>query len=309
MTLLEVSNFSVSFTTYSRAMSRTTSHAVNDISMSARAGEVTAVVGASGSGKSLLAHALLGILPTGATEGGRIEFAGSPLTPERRGRLRGSEIVLIPQALESLDPLRAVGAQLRRAARLANRPNPRTAAMSALLQQGLPPESAHLLPHQLSGGMARRALTAMATMGNPRLVIADEPTPGLDPEAAANTLAGLRSQSDQGAAVVLITHQLDVALSIADQVVVVYEGTTVEFGPAGLIAAGKGAHPYTKALWNALPANGFVPLPGGPSSRQGDERGSGCVFAPRCPVSLPECETASPPARSSGPLMVWCVNA
>ena len=142
-------------------------------------------------------------------------------------------------------------------------------------------------PFELSGGMARRVLIATAAAATPKLVIADEPTPGLDARAAKRVLSHFRELADSGAGVLLITHDLELALTIADRVGVFYAGETVEEANAADFEAGKLRHPYTKALWNALPQNGFVPIPGaqpGPG-----EVGEGCPFAPRCPKGRPEC--------------------
>ena len=135
--------------------------------------------------------------------------------------------------------------------------------------------------------MARRVLIATAAAATPKLVIADEPTPGLDARAAKRVLSHFRELADSGAGVLLITHDLELALTIADRVGVFYAGETVEEANAADFGAGKLRHPYTRALWNALPQNGFLPIPGaqpGPG-----EVGEGCPFAPRCPKQRPEC--------------------
>ncbi|QCX29052.1 ABC transporter ATP-binding protein [Nocardioides jishulii] len=231
------------------------------MSLDVRAGEVVALVGASGAGKSLLGHAVLGLLPPNATEQGRIAWRGEDVDVAARCRLAGREVALLPQALSHLDPTASVGAQLRRAARLAGVPRPATrqVATDALARQGLDASVLRLHPHQLSGGMGRRVLTAIALMGDPALVIADEPTPGLAPESVTAVLQRLRGMADDGRGVLLITHEISAALVVADRVVVVDRGRTLDEAPASAFS-GSGqllAHPYTRALWLALPANGF----------------------------------------------------
>jgi antitoxin (DNA-binding transcriptional repressor) of toxin-antitoxin stability system len=143
-----------------------------------------------GSGKSLLAHAVLGLLPSNAVQGGTIAYAGAPPVHRRLRRLRGREIALIPQSVRYLDPLARVGPQTRRAAALVASPDPAAATTQAYARLDLPAGTERAYPHELSGGMARRVLTATSTIGRPRLVIADEPTPGLHAATVTETLRG-----------------------------------------------------------------------------------------------------------------------
>ncbi|MCT2582094.1 ABC transporter ATP-binding protein [Actinophytocola sp. S1-96] len=227
--------------------------------LTADRGELVALVGASGAGKTLLAHAVLGMLPPNAEESGDIRVDGEPLDPPARRARAGRGIALLPQSVTFLDPVTPVGRQLRRSAALAGRPDPRAAAATALTDRGLSPEVAGRYPHELSGGMVRRVLTAMAMMGSPDLVLADEPTPGLPAEAVRAVLHDLRRIADDGRAVVLITHDLPAALEVADRVVICHDGRTIdEVRPADFTGNGEAlSHPYTRALWLALPANGF----------------------------------------------------
>ncbi|GGD06245.1 ATP-binding cassette domain-containing protein [Nocardioides daphniae] len=260
--LLEVSHLAVSFTQYDRGLRRREVQAVADMSLDVRAGEVVALVGASGAGKSLLGHAVLGLLPPNATETGRVTWQGTDVDLAARRRLAGHGIALLPQALSHLDPTATVGAQVRRAARLAGVPRARTrqVALEAVVAQGLDPSVLRLHPHQLSGGMGRRVLTAIALMGDPALVIADEPTPGLALESVTAVLQRLRDLADAGRAVLLITHEIAGALTVADRVVVVERGRTLEEAPVGAFTGDGSAlsHPYSRALWQALPQNGFA---------------------------------------------------
>lgn len=259
--LLRVEHLAVSFTQYERGLRRREVEAVTDMSLDVRAREVVALVGASGAGKSLLGHAVLGLLPPNSTQTGRILWRGEEVDAAARRRLAGREVALLPQALSHLDPTASVGAQLRRAARLAGvaRSQTRRVATEALLAQGLDASVLRLHPHQLSGGMGRRVLTAIALMGDPALVVADEPTPGLAPESVTAVLQRLRRIADEGRGVLLITHEVTAALEVADRVVVVDRGRTLDEEPASAFT-GSGSqlsHPYTRALWQALPGNGF----------------------------------------------------
>jgi peptide/nickel transport system ATP-binding protein len=268
--LLVVEGLRVAFVQYERGLRRRVVEVVSGMDLTVETGELVAVVGASGAGKTLLAHAVLGLLPPNAVETGRVRVDGVEVAPSGRRHLAGRDLALLPQSVTSLDPLASVGSQVRRAATLAGRPDPAAAAAAALAARRLGPEVASLRPHELSGGMARRVLEAIATMGTPRLLFADEPTPGLHAEAAAATLARLRAMADDGTAVVLITHELPGALSVADRVVVCRAGRTVEDAPASAFRDDGSAlrTDYARALWRALPANGLHRADGTSVARQ-----------------------------------------
>jgi len=202
-----------------------------------------------------------------------------------------------------------VGAQAERAAVLAGDSDPASAAGAAFRRLHLDDAATARYPHELSGGMARRALAATATIGRPRLVVADEPTPGLHPAVATETLQGLRRMADAGAAVVLITHDLLRALEVSDRVAVFYAGTTVETVPAASFTGDGSAlrHPYTRSLWRSLPQHGFTPLAG--TQPPPTDLPPGCLFADRCPLVIEECLPARPEARQVGTSLVRCIRA
>ena len=215
--LLEVKNLSISFTQYERGMRRTNLRTIRDLSVTVDPGEMVAVIGSSGSGKSLLAHAVMGILPYNASFTGEIFFRGERLTARRQRELRGREMVLVPQSVSYLDPLMKVGEQVRKGRR---DPASREKSRRVLESYGLGAETEELYPFQLSGGMTRRVLISTAVMEEPKLVIADEPTPGLHLEAARRVLGHFREMAQGGAGVLLITHDLELALEVADRVAV-----------------------------------------------------------------------------------------
>ncbi|CCH48384.1 ATP-binding cassette domain-containing protein [Pseudodesulfovibrio piezophilus] len=267
--MLEISNMSVKFSSYSKGLKRRTVPVIRSLDLSAHAGEIVAIVGQSGAGKSLLAHAVLGILPRNSNLSGEIHFKGAELTPKRIRQLRGREIALIPQSVSFLNPLLKVGTQIARAGRLngLSLQKARETSRKALHRYGLPPKVSRWFPFQLSGGMTRRVLTATATIGTADLLLADEPTNGLDMQTARETLRHLRELADTGKAVVLITHDIELALEVADKVSIFCGGVTVEeahvcdfsnsvqdmnTGSSGL------RHPYSQTLWMALPQNQFT---------------------------------------------------
>nr|WP_251048184.1 ATP-binding cassette domain-containing protein [Halomonas sp. ISL-56] len=224
-------------------------------------GEVHAVVGASGAGKSLLAYAIMGLLPTPARLNGQLYYQGKPLDDIRQRQLRGRELALIPQSLSALDPLVRTQRQVAWAAQRAGQSSAHAwrSSQQALDHYQLDARAQQAYAHELSGGMARRVLTAMAHVSQAKLVIADEPSVGLDPHQRQRVLAALRGLADQGKTVMLITHDLRHALPIADRVTIMRTGKRVETAPVNAFQ-GTGdslTHDYSKALWQALPDNHF----------------------------------------------------
>lgn len=166
-----------------------------------------------------------------------------------------------------------------------------------------------LFPFQLSGGMARKVLVTTAALARSRLIIADEPTPGMHPADVTKALGRLKQLAEGGCAVLLITHDIEAALRVADKVAVFYAGTAVELAPASDFQ-GSGVrlrHPYNQALWRALPQNGFEPIPGTQPSRSSAVRG--CVFADRCSLAAEQCGTCRPEPREIRGGIVRCVHA
>jgi peptide/nickel transport system ATP-binding protein len=259
--MLKVENLCLSFARYQGLLGRTQLPCLTGLSLDVAAGEVVAVVGASGAGKSLLAHAVIGILPAHARVSGRILYDDEALGPERQARLRGREIALVPQSVSYLDPLARIGRQVAWAARRAGLPacDAHEAARRSLAAYGLDEEVLERFPHELSGGMARRVLLAIATVADARLIIADEPTSGLDEDNVRNAMGHLRALADRDKGVMIITHDIPAALRVADRVAVIRDGRTHEIAAAAAFD-GKGdelATKYARRLWNALPVNTF----------------------------------------------------
>lgn len=308
--MLSVKNLSVEFNRYSRKWERIAVRPVRDLTLDIGAGEVVAVVGSSGSGKSLLAHAVLGLLPKNAVTSGEMTFKGAPLDKRRIHALRGREIALIPQSVAYLNPLSRVGRQVYRASRLSGKCccTASQSTESAFARYRLGKLVKKMFPFQISGGMARRVLTATATVGEASLLIADEPTTGLDPAMVRESLRHLRELADTGKSVMLITHDIDAAVDIADKVAVIYAGTTVEVADSSSFRVEGGLkHPYSRVLWNALPQNGFQYLEGNqPTNEDCVEQ---CIFHGRCPNPSDQCLAETQILRPVGEHMVRCCRA
>ena len=254
--LLEVKHLSIAFPQFLKGFQQTQIQVISDFEMTIKPGEVVAVIGASGAGKSLLADAILGILPKTATVGGKINYRGKLLSSPRQKSLRGKEIALIPQSVKALNPLIKVGKQVRDV--IPAYQNKKELQEEAFYKLGLSPEISGRFPHQLSGGMARRVLIATAMLSKARLVIADEPTPGLDECLRNEVISDISKLVNDGErSVMLITHDINAALKIADRIVVVKNGKTIETAPNEAFRKdGKELqHAYTRALWQALPEN------------------------------------------------------
>lgn len=304
--ILQVEDLSVSFLQYAKGLKQQNLKVISSLNIDIYPGEVLAVVGSSGSGKSLLAHAILGILPGNASIQGLMRFDGELLTPERQRKLRGSDIALVPQSIKYLDPLMKVGRQVQTAA---EGPDCVQAQREVFSRYLLHEKADRLFPYQLSGGMARRILLATAVVSGASLIIADEPTPGMDPDALEESVMSLKEMAKEGAGVMMITHDIESALKIADRIAVFYAGTTVEVAPVEDFH-GKGEslrHPYSKALWQALPQNEFLPIKGFqplPSALP-----PGCLFEPRCPLATEACKETLPEAIQLRGGMVRCIHA
>ena len=293
--LINVSNISISFTQYVKGLNQRELKVITDLTLDLKEGEIVAVLGSSGSGKSLLAHAILGILPHNANLSGTMMYKGEVLNSELKEKLRGDEIALIPQSVNFLDPLMKVSDQVIGECKDEAEEKEKRAKQRAIFEKyGLSEEVDDMYPFQLSGGMARRVLVSTALLSNPKLVIADEPTPGLDEKSVEETLNHLRQMAEDNVGVLLITHDIDAALKVANRIAIFYSGYVIEVANVDDFS-GEGEnllHPYTKSLYNALPENGFN-LTLGHQPLHG-EIPSGCPYYDRCDHRLENCDKIRP---------------
>lgn len=282
--------------TITAEMSKGTKTIVSDLSFSLAKGERLAVVGESGCGKTMTAMSVMGLLPTNCKATGEIVFDGTDLLSRRGARklhtLRGEKIMLVPQSGgEFLNPSIRVSTQIYESLRkrgVRGRNALRAAARGLLREVGLSDAEEILdkYPFQLSGGQAQRVVLAIAASGDAELVIADEPTKGID-EETAQLFLGKIDELFPSTAVIIITHNVRVA-SDCDKTLVMYKGEIMEYGDTRSVL-GNPSHPYTQSLIAALPDRGF-----GVYARLRDPSPAGCVFSDRCPYADDECFAAKP---------------
>ncbi|WP_433452299.1 ABC transporter ATP-binding protein [Streptomyces sp. CA-142005] len=302
--LLEVRDLHVEFRTRDGI-----AYAVNGVSYEVDAGETLAVLGESGSGKSVTAQAVMGILdtPPGKVTGGRILFQGRDLLTlkeEERRKVRGAGMAMIFQdALSALNPVLSVGDQLGEmfvVHRGMSRKDARGKAVELMERVRIPAAAQRVrdYPHQFSGGMRQRIMIAMALALEPALIIADEPTTALDVTVQAQVmdlLAELQREYHMG--LILITHDLGVVADVADRIAVMYAGKIVESAPVRDIYKAP-AHPYTRGLLDSIPrldqkGQQLYAIKGLPPNLM--HIPPGCSFHPRCPMARDVCRTDEPP--------------
>jgi peptide/nickel transport system ATP-binding protein len=264
-------------------------------------GQRLTVMGESGCGKSVFAMAVLGILPANAQIRGSIRFQGTDLFSvdlKTLREIRGNQIGYVPQSISTcLNPVLRIRTQVREVLRRSRNGRMHAGAVEDILcRVGLKPDVAEMAPHQLSEGMKGRVLVGLGICLDPVLLIADEPTKGLDPLARNDMVALLKDIADAGdRSLFMITHDLDAARALPGNLAVMYAGQFVEIGPTRRILDRKPLHPYTAGLLLSHPGNGLHPLPGKPPGLH--ERRHGCRFSNRCSEADPRCRHGSPPLK------------
>jgi peptide/nickel transport system ATP-binding protein len=312
--LLDVRHLRVEFPTR-----RGTLVALDDVTFDIAPGEILGVVGESGAGKSLTGSAIIGLLdPPGRIAAGEIRFDGrriDALPYEEMRKVRGRSIGAIFQdPLTSLDPLYTIGRQLTETIQThlpVSAAEARQRAIRLLQETGIPAAEERLgqYPHQFSGGMRQRVVIALALAGEPRLIVADEPTTALDVSIQAQIIFLLkRLCREHGAAVMLVTHDMGVIAETCDRVAVMYAGRIVEIGPVAAVIHAP-AHPYTAGLMGSIPAmdedrprllqiDGAMPrLTAIPP---------GCAFNPRCVHAFDRCLVERPDLLPAGATRAAC---
>lgn len=302
MSFLKVTNLAVEFT-----IDKKTIRPIGGVSFEMEAGEVLGMVGETGSGKSLTAHAIMGLTPlVGGKVTGSVQFGDKDLltiSSEEMQSIRGAKISFIPQnPMTSLDPVYRVGDQIVEGLRKHIRIDKREAKQRVLdlmdkLHIPTPSRVYMQYPHQLSGGLKQRIVIAIGLVTNPRLLIADEPTTALDVTVQAQIMRLFKNETiAKGIGLLLITHDLGVVAQVCDKVAVMYAGNLVEYGEIQTVFKDP-KHPYTKALLNCIP---FIGMKKGTlSSIDGNVPSvgsypSGCRYHTRCPYIMPQCNKEMP---------------
>ncbi|MEM3794708.1 MAG: ABC transporter ATP-binding protein [Thermoprotei archaeon] len=295
--ILEVSKLYVVYPDGTRAL--------DGISFEMEEGKILGVVGESGSGKTTLALSLLGLLPSGSKISGRINYRGInilELSQKELSKVRGKEISLVFQdALSAFDPLQKVGKQIVEKStreRELTYSEARLKAISLMRDLGVnnPELRFSVYPHELSGGLRQRMFIAMSLFENPKLLIMDEPTTALDVITQAQLVEMISSLKKRGLSIIFITHDLALASSICDSIMVMYAGKVVEIGTAIQITSNP-LHPYTMGLLESTPsitrpAELLKPMKGSLPNMRNLPRG--CRFHPRCPYATEICKQSEP---------------
>jgi len=312
--LLEVQHLRVEFPTR-----RGTLLALDDVSFSIAPGEILGVVGESGAGKSLTGAAIIGLLePPGRVAGGQILLDGQRidnLPADAMRQIRGKRIGAIFQdPLTSLNPLYTVGRQLVETIQVhlgLDATAARQRAISLLQSTGIPAAEQRIdqYPHQFSGGMRQRVVIALALAAQPALIVADEPTTALDVSIQAQIIALLKTLTkEQGAAVMLVTHDMGVIAEACDRVAVMYAGRVVEIGPVADVIH-QPAHPYTVGLMGSIPSmdaerERLMQIDG--AMPRLNAIPAGCAFNPRCPQAMDRCRSERPDLLPAGATRAAC---
>ena len=253
MNILEVKNLNIGFNMYDKLLNQKLHQMVFDLNVTIKKGEILAIAGSSGSGKSLMAHAILGILPKNTVISAEIKFKNEIVDENRLSQLRGKEITFVPQSIAYLDPLMTIEDQLMR--KDINKQD----FFKVMDTLGFTKADLGKYPFQLSGGMARRVLIANTILSKADLIIADEPTPGLSLDLAIEVLNHFRNMANDGKGILLISHDIDLVCNIADRMSIFYGGHILETLNTKDFLKGEKyiRHPLTKAFWKALPQNDF----------------------------------------------------
>ena len=253
MNILEVKNLNIGFNMYDKLLNQKLHQMIFDLNVTIKKGEILAIAGSSGSGKSLMAHAILGILPKNTVVSAEIKFKNEIVDENRLSQLRGKEITFVPQSIAYLDPLMTIEDQLMR--KDINKQD----FFKVMDTLGFTKADLGKYPFQLSGGMARRVLIANTILSKADLIIADEPTPGLSLDLAIEVLNHFRNMANDGKGILLISHDIDLVCNIADRMSIFYGGHILETLNTKDFLKGEKyiRHPLTKAFWKALPQHDF----------------------------------------------------
>ncbi|GHV39395.1 dipeptide/oligopeptide/nickel ABC transporter ATP-binding protein [Spirochaetia bacterium] len=313
--LLEIKDLFVQYNTDDAVV-----YALNGVSFSLNKGETLGLVGETGAGKTTLALSMLRLLPdrVGEIKSGSIEYDGQnllDLSKEEMRRVRGEKISMIFQdPMTSLNPTKTVGLQIREVLDLhfkeLSLAKKQEKVDNLLRMVGIPPERQNEHPFQFSGGMKQRIVIAMALIGEPELILADEPTTALDVTIQAQIMDLMRKlQAELNTAMILITHDLGIVVEICSRVAVIYSGQILEIGTIQDVYSKKDNHPYTEGLFKCIPdlktdAVRLTPIKG--NMANAEVLPDGCKFCERCDYRMDICEKIEPAFYTNGTHCIKC---
>ena len=310
MELIRITGLKVAFSTHTEEI-----RAVDTVDLSIQSGDTISLIGESGCGKTVMGMAIMGLLPTNAGISGTIRYGDQELlsaSEHTMQQIRGKEIAMISQnSANALNPVMKVGDQIAEPLvihHLLPAPEARREAIRLLSALGFedPERAAEQYPHEFSGGMRERILIALALICNPRLIIADEPTAGLDAQVKSQILHLIKKQVAGNRTLFLITHDMGAASFLCDRIAVMYAGEIVESGPTKEVLA-MPLHPYTQGLLASLPSAGLHPIPG--MSPTPAHLPRGCRFCARCPAARDRCDGEHPEMiKAEGSRQVRCFH-
>ncbi|HEQ1858080.1 TPA: ATP-binding cassette domain-containing protein [Providencia alcalifaciens] len=257
--MLKFENLTIDVAQYRWLGKKQWSPLLQDISLDIQPGEMVALIGGSGEGKSLLLQSALGLLPDNMRCKGNIELNGQALTEKTKSQYRGNSLCYVPQGVSALNPLIQIGPQLERAAVLSGQHIKMHDVARHLQEYSLQSSLVNHYPSQLSGGMAKRVLASSATLSHAEYILADEISSWLDDEHAAQLLDNIKSLCRDGRGVLWVTHDLSMAVRFADRVALLRNGTLEEVLSSQKLKQGGGGQ-WIQSLWNALPEHQFMML-------------------------------------------------
>ena len=293
MSLLDAANLEISFHIHKEVF-----RVAGRIDLTLEKGETLVIAGESGCGKSAFAMSVAGILPPNARVGGSIRYRGMELVgldQKKLRSLRGEQIGFIPQSSSTcLNPVLRIETQFAHVLKRSSSKVRHGEAIARIFDElGLERRVARMYPHQLSEGMKGRVLAGLGVCLKPTLVIADEPTKGLDDHAKEGVMAMFsRILSENNRSLIMITHDFDAAAALPGRLAIMYAGEFVEWGPTASLIGKKPRHPYTIGLLASLPNRDFRPMPGRCAGIRNLQKG--CRFANRCPKATPICHKIHP---------------
>jgi peptide/nickel transport system ATP-binding protein len=311
--ILEVRDLSVAYATPGGSVG-----AVEKVDIDVHPGEFVGIVGESGCGKSTLLFAIAQLLsPPAAITGGTVMFRGDNLVTMTKKKLMATRwrdySVVMQSAMNALNPVMQIGAQFRdvlRAHGMSASDQVRGRSAEVMRLVGIDPIHLKSYPHQLSGGMRQRSMIAMALLFTPDLVIMDEPTSALDVVAQRSLMVQIKElQRELGFAVIFVTHDMSLVSHFSEQLIVMYAGQAVEFGPTRQVFDSP-AHPYSKGLLDAFPSIrgprvSLTGIPGSPPDLAHPP--AGCRFNPRCPQVMDKCRVVEPPLFDVDGVLARCL--